>query len=176
MLCSRKWSFAYLKGFHGSPCHCSKFFSHSFPGLVTIVQWTTRCLFSFLSLRTCIGVSGKVLFSIFALSCGAEKYLGDLLFVDEWLSLRLLSRLSWELRRSFSEAQFQSLTMHWLFRIGTTVWCFLLAASKKWSFFERLPMMTRMYGQWSSADTMNEDTLGHCPKNARFLFLAFTIR
>ena len=57
-----------------------------------------------------------------------------------------------------------------------TFWCFLLAASEKWSLFERLPMMTRMYGQWLSTDTMNEDTLGHGPENARFLFLAFTIR
>ena len=145
--------FKVLLAFFSRPCH-----------------YCPRCLFSFRSLRTCIGVSGKVVFSIFALSCGAEKYLGDLLFVDEWLSLRLLSRLSWELRRFFSEAQLQSLTMHWLFRIGTTFWCFLLAARKKWSLFERLPMMTRMYGQWSSADTMTGDTLGHCPENARFLF------
>ena len=39
------------------------------------------------SLRTCIGVSAKILFSIFALSGGAEKYLGDLLVVVVWLSL-----------------------------------------------------------------------------------------
>ena len=171
MLCSRKWSLACLKGFHGSRCHCSNFFfRHYFPGLVTIVQSTTRFLFSLVSCEYalgsrvipyfrsshCLAVPKNIWAAFLLLSCGClcDWCLG---FRGNYVvSSRRLNLNRWPL---VVHDWFNVLLFH--------------SRCRKWSFFEKLPMMTCMYGQWSSADTINRDTLGHRPETARFLSFFF---